>query len=59
MKCTRSIPGVGAATLRDWLVREGDPIGRTLIPTLMRRMSITAIYCKPKARLRNRDHTVY
>lgn len=40
-------PWAGARTSRDWLVHDGHAVGRKHVATLMRRMGIAAIYCKP------------
>ena len=52
-------PWAGARTLRDWLVRQGYRIGRKHVTTLMRRMGIAAIYCKPNTSRRNPAHKIY
>jgi putative transposase len=52
-------PWAGARTLRDWLVREGYRIGRKHVTTLMRRMGMAAIYCKPNTSRRNPAHKIY
>jgi putative transposase len=41
-------PFLGSRRLRDVLNREGFPVGRKHVATLMRRMDITTLYRKPK-----------
>jgi putative transposase len=43
-------PFAGSRMLRDLLRGEGVVIGRDLVATLMRRMGIEAIYCKPNTK---------
>jgi len=52
-------PFAGARMLRDLLRREGHLIGRRHVSTLMRRMRIGAIYCKPNTSRRHPSHQVY
>jgi putative transposase len=52
-------PWAGARTLRDWLVREGHAVGRKHVATLMRRMGIAAIYCKPNTSRRHPANPIY
>ena len=41
------LPIAGARMLRDLLRAEGFLVGRKHMTTLMRRMGVTALYCKP------------
>jgi len=52
-------PFAGARMLRDMLRREGFKVGRTHVRTLMRKMGIEALYCKPRTTQRNPGHRVY
>ena len=52
-------PFAGARMLRDLLRREGHPIGRKRVRTLMTRMEIDAVYRKPRTSQRHSSHTVY
>ena len=52
-------PWAGARTLRDWLVRDGHAVGRKHVATLMRRMGIAAIYCKPNTSRRHPANPIY
>jgi putative transposase len=52
-------PFAGARMLRDFLNREGHPVGRKHVSTLMRRMGIEALYRKPNTSRRHPAHTVY
>lgn len=52
-------PFAGARMLRDVLRREGYPVGRRQVATLMRRMGITAIYRRPRTSLRHPAHRLY
>jgi putative transposase len=52
-------PFAGARMLRDLLRRAGHVIGRRHVATLMRRMSIEAVYRKPHLSQRHHAHTVY
>ena len=49
----------GVRMLRDMLRREGFKVGRTHVRTLMRKMGIEALYCKPKTTQRHPGHRVY
>ena len=40
-------PFAGSRMLRDMLARKGIVVGRRHVGTLMRRMGIQALYCKP------------
>jgi putative transposase len=46
-------PCAGSRMLRDFLRQEGVAVGRRHVRTLMRRMGIEAIYCKPNTSRRN------
>ena len=52
-------PFAGARMLRDLLGQEGIVVGRKHVATLMRRMGIAAIYCKPNTSRRNAQHKIY
>ena len=52
-------PFAGARMLRDVLRREGYGVGRRQVATLMRRMGITAIYCRPRTSQRHPAHRIY
>jgi putative transposase len=52
-------PYAGARLLRRLLRREGVPVGRRHIATLMRRMAITAIAPQPGTSRRHRAHPVF
>lgn len=53
------LPFAGSRMLRDLVQREGTPVGREHVRTLMHRMGITAIYRRPKTTRRHRSHPVY
>ncbi len=52
-------PYAGARLLRRLLRREGVPVGRRHVATLMRRLAITAIAPQPGTSRRHRAHPVY
>jgi len=52
-------PFAGARMLRDLLNQEGFKAGRKHVRTLMRRMGVEALYCKPRTTKRNPAHRVY
>jgi len=52
-------PFAGARMLRDFLNREGDPLGRRHVATLMRRMGIEAIYRRRNTSRPHPEHPVY
>jgi putative transposase len=52
-------PFAGSRMLRDLLRGEGVVIGRELVATLMRRMGIEAIYCKPNTSKVALGHKLY
>ena len=52
-------PFAGARMLRDFLNREGEPVGRKHVATLMRRMGIEAIYRKRNTSRPHPGHPVY
>ena len=52
-------PFAGARMLRDMLRREDHLVGRRHVSTLMKRMRINAIYCKPNTSRPHPAHTVY
>ena len=52
-------PYAGARMLRDMLKREGMPVGRKHVGTLMQRMGIEALYRKPNTSRRHPGHKIY
>lgn len=52
-------PFAGSRMLRDMLKREGYPIGRKHVATLMKKMGIEALYKKPNTSRRHPAHPVY
>ena len=52
-------PFMGSRQLRDQLERSGFRVGREHVGTLMKRMSITALYQKPNTSKRHPGHKVY
>jgi putative transposase len=52
-------PYAGARMLRDMLKREGVQVGRKHVRTLMWRMGIEALYCKPNTSRRHPGHKIY
>ncbi len=52
-------PFAGSRMLRDMLKREGHPIGRKHVATLMKKMGIEAVYKKPNTSRRHPAHPVY
>ncbi|MGY6276132.1 IS3 family transposase [Methylomonas sp. MgM2] len=52
-------PFMGARMLRDELHAQGIKIGRKHVKTLMTRMGIEAIYCKPNTSQKTLGHEVY
>ena len=52
-------PWMGSRKLRDMVNREGIPVGRKHVTTLMRKMGITALYQKPSTSKRNPAHKIY
>ena len=53
------LPFAGSRMLRDLLRREGYPVGRKRVASLMRKMGIEALYRKPKTTQRHPGHKVY
>jgi putative transposase len=53
------MPYAGARMLSRMLKREGQPIGRKRVSTLMQRMDIHALYRKPNTSKRHPAHKVY
>ena len=53
------MPYAGARMLSRLLKREGKPVGRRHVSTLMRRMNIHALYRKPNTSRRHPAHKVY
>ena len=52
-------PFAGSRMLRDLLAAEGSAVGRRHVTTLMRRMGIEAIYCKPNTSKGAAGHKIY
>ncbi len=52
-------PFAGARMLRDLLNQDGFKVGRKHVRTLMRKMGIEALYCKPRTTKRNPAHRIY
>ena len=54
-----NLPFAGARMLVKMLKREGKPAGRRHVSTLMARMGINALYCKPSTSKRHPVHPVH
>ena len=52
-------PFAGSRMLKGLLHRQGHCVGRRHVRTLMQRMCITALYCKPRTSARHPQHKVY
>ena len=52
-------PFAGARMLRGLLQRQGHCVGRRHVRTLMKRMCISALYCKPRTSVRHPQHKIY
>lgn len=52
-------PFYGSRRIRDWLQEEGHPVNRKRVRRLMRRMSITALYPKPRTSKAGKGHKIY
>lgn len=52
-------PFAGSRMLRDMLKREGHPIGRQHVRTLMKKMGIEALYRKPNTSRKHAAHPIY
>jgi putative transposase len=52
-------PFAGSRMLRDMLREDGHAIGRKHVTTLMKRMTIEAVYKKPNTSRRHPAHAVY
>ena len=52
-------PFAGSRMLRDLLQRQGHCVGRRHIRTLMKRMCMAALYCKPRTSARHPQHKIY
>jgi putative transposase len=52
-------PFAGARMLRDMLRQERFKVGRTHVRTLMQKMGIEALYCKPRTTIRHPGHRIY
>ncbi len=52
-------PFAGSRMLRDLLRGEGVAIGRERVATMMRRMGIEALYCRPNASKPAPGHKIY
>lgn len=52
-------PFAGARMLARLLRREGHEVGSCRVRTLMKRMSVEALYCKPNTSRRNAQHKIW
>ncbi|WP_373422256.1 IS3 family transposase [Burkholderia gladioli] len=52
-------PFAGARMLARLLRREGHGVGRRCVRTLMKRMGVEALYCKPNTSRRNAQHKIW
>ena len=52
-------PLAGARMPARLLRREGDEVGRRRVRTLMMRMNVEALYCKPNTSRRNAPHKAW
>ncbi|HDR9103967.1 TPA: IS3 family transposase [Burkholderia vietnamiensis] len=52
-------PFAGARMLVRLLRREGHEVGRRRVRTLMKRMGVDALYCKPNTSRRNAQHKIW
>lgn len=52
-------PFLGARRLAKWLQREGHPVGRRHVSSLMRRMGLEALYRKPRTSNPGAGHAIY
>lgn len=52
-------PFAGARMLARLLRREGHEVGRRRVRTLMKRMGVQALYCKPNTSRRNAQHKIW
>jgi putative transposase len=52
-------PFAGARMLARLLRREGHAVGRRRVRTLMKRMGVEALYCRPNTSRRNTQHKVW
>lgn len=52
-------PFAGSRMLRSLLQRQGHCVGRRHMRTLMKRMGVRALYCKPNTSARHPQHKVY
>lgn len=52
-------PFARARMLARLLHREGHEVGRRRVRTLMKRMSLEALYCKPNTSHRNAQHKIW
>src|SRR5690242_10906100 len=52
-------PHAGSRMLRDLLAAEGTKIGRRHVRTLMERMGIEAVYCRPRTSAPAPGHKIY
>jgi putative transposase len=53
------MPFAGSRMLRDLLALTGIRVGRKHVATLMKRMGIEALYCKPRTTRKHPQHSVY
>jgi putative transposase len=52
-------PWMGSRKIRDTLNREGIPVGRKHVGTLMKKIGIEALYQKPSTSKKHPDHKIY
>jgi putative transposase len=52
-------PFAGSRLLRDLLTAEGSKVGRRHVATLMKRMGIEALYCRPRTTKPEPGHKIY
>jgi putative transposase len=52
-------PHAGSRMLRDLLAAEGSKVGRRHVGTLMQRMGIEAIYCRPRTSIPAPSHKIF
>ncbi len=58
-KLHMEFPFAGARMLARLLRREGHEVGRRRVRTLMKRMGVEALYCKPNTSRRNAQHKIW
>src|SRR3954471_14680412 len=52
-------PFAGSRFVRDLLADEGSKVGRRHVATLMKRMGIEALYCRPRTTKPEPGHKIY